>query len=492
MSKQPINVLVVEDSAIDAELLIAEISKGGFVPTAHRVDTLGDLQAALEEKCWDLVLSDCNMPRLSADVALSAVRDKGLDVPFIALSGVVQFEDAVSLLKRGAQDFIGKDALARLVPAVERELREATERAQRRVAEQRLSVLSLAVEQSPVSVAICDRSGNIQYVNPRFEAVSGYSSSDVVGSPIDITRDDSADPEPFTSLWAAMEAGEPWAGELCNRAKSRDVFWERASVSPLRDAHGLITHFVAVKEDITEQREQEVELRSALARLTQNNAELERFAYIASHDLQEPLRTVTSYCQMLERKCRRQLSEDADEYITFIVVAARRMHALINDLLAYSRAGEGLSLTQCSAMDACRAALQNLTAAINESRAVIEISHLPDVVADRTQLMQVFQNLIGNAIKFRKPAGGPKIAVAAHEIDGQTVFTVTDDGIGIEPSNQDIFDIFRRLHNANSYPGTGVGLSICKRIIERHGGRIWVRPAPAGGSTFHFSLGPGL
>ncbi len=481
-------MLVIEDSAIDAELMLAEISKGGFSPTARRVETPQELQAALNEEGWDLVLSDCNMPRLSAEVALAAVRAKSLDIPFIALSGIVPFEDAVNLLKLGAQDFIGKDALARLVPAVQRELREAAEHARRRAAEQRVSILSLAVEQSPVSVAICDRAGTIRYVNPRLLAVSGYDWSEVVGSPIDITRDANADPEPFTSLRAAIESGEPWAGELSNRAKNGDVFWERASVSPLRDANGTITHFVAVKEDITEQRKRELELRRALTQLTHKNAELERFAYIASHDLQEPLRTVTSYCQLLERRYREQLGEDADEYIDFIVVAARRMHALINDLLAYSRAGDGASPTRCSAMEVCREALQNLGTAIHESGAVVDVGDLPDVVADRTQLMQVFQNLIGNAIKFRKPGAAPHITVCSHEVAGETVFTVTDDGIGIEPSKQNIFDIFRRLHNAERYPGTGVGLSICKRIVERHGGRIWVRSSPAEGSTFYFSL----
>ncbi|HSV28661.1 MAG TPA: ATP-binding protein, partial [Candidatus Omnitrophota bacterium] len=484
---KPLKVLIVEDSEDDAELMIAELMRGGFAPVVRRVDTLPDLQAALAGGEWEVVLSDCHMPHMSADLALTTLQQSRQDLPFIILSGVVRPEDAVSLLKRGAHDFINKDALARLVPAVERELREASERAQRRAAEQRVRILSLAVEQSPVSVVITGRDGTIEYVNPKFEEVTGYSFADSVGRPLDFTRDGEG-AEAFAMLTASMAAGEEWRGELSNRRRDGQMFWERVSASPLTSETGAITHFVVVKEDITERRLHENELREALDQLTQTNTELERFAYVASHDLQEPLRTVTLYCQLLDRDLRGKLSDDADDYLHFIVGAAKRMHALINDLLAYSRITGGLPFTPVRAADACASALQNLQESIRETGASIEVRPLPVIAADQVQLMQLFQNLIGNAIKFHRPDVAPRIVVSAEQVGGEWVFSVADNGIGIEASEQDVFEIFRRLHTAQAYPGTGVGLAICKRIVQRHGGSIWMTSQPGQGSTFFFTL----
>lgn len=489
MMAKPLRVLVVEDSADDAELMIAELGRGGFAPIALRIETLPDLEAALSDEGWDVVLSDCQLPDLNADLALTALQNSGKDLPFIVLSGVVRPEEAVSLLKRGAHDFINKDALARLVPAVERELREAADRGHRRKAEERVRILSLAVEQSPVSVVITDRDGTIDYVNPKFERVTGYSSAEAVGKPLDFTREPESGEEP-DQMWPTVRAGQEWRGEFRNRHHDGSDFWERVSVSPLIDERGRITHFVAVKEDITAQRLQNMELHRALDQLTESNTELERFAYIASHDLQEPLRTVTLYCQLLERHYKDSFDADGRDFLNFIVGSSKRMHALINDLLAYSRiTGKGLPFTTVSAADALHSALQNLQESIRETGAIIEIGTLPDLRADQVQLMQLFQNLVGNAIKFHRPGLAPVITVSAEWVEGQWVFTVADNGIGIEDSEQDVFEIFRRLHTAQAYPGTGVGLAICKRIVQRHGGRIWMISAPGEGSTFYFTLG---
>lgn len=485
---KPLRVLVVDDSALDAELMVAELTRGGLAPYSRRVDTLPALRDALAQETWDVVLSDCHMPQLSADAALTALQEGGYDVPFIVVSGVVKAEDAVNLLKRGAHDFLNKDTFARLVPAVEREMREARNRAQRRLAEERVSILSVAVEQSPASVVICDRNGLIEYVNSRFETLTGYTFNEALGKPIDFTRDEDAPSEPFNALRSSMQAGDAWRGELSSRTKDGRTFWELANVSPLRNADGIITHFVAVKEDVTERRHQEMELRQTLEQLGQTNTELERFAYIASHDLQEPLRTITLYCQLLQRNLGTNLGADANDYLRFVIGGSKRMHALITDLLAFSRSGKSMTLLPCSAENACAAALENLDTAIRETGAVIDVQPLPEVVADEVQLMQMFQNLIGNAIKFRKPDAAPHIVVNAEQNDGEWVFGVTDDGIGMEPSRQDVFEIFRRLHTAQAYPGTGVGLAICKRIAQSHGGRIWVRSTPGKGSTFFFTL----
>jgi len=258
---KPLQVLLVEDSPDDADLLELELVRGGFAPTIQRVETGDEMRAALASPVqWDVVLSDYHLPAFSAEASLATLQDSGRDLPFIIMSGVVRAEDAVNLLKRGAHDFLDKASLARLVPAIEREIRDAHERAQRRQAEERVRVLSLATEQSPVSVVITDREGIIGYVNPKFEKATGYSATESIGRPIDFIHRKDGGEETYRAMWATIRSGQEWRGEFCNQRRDGQLFWEYATVSPLEDAHGRITNFVAVKEDITVRRSYEERL----------------------------------------------------------------------------------------------------------------------------------------------------------------------------------------------------------------------------------------
>ena len=242
--------------------------------------------------------------------------------------------------------------------------------------------------------------------------------------------------------------------------------------------------------DISERKHIEKELASAMENVQRSNKDLEQFAYIASHDLQEPLRMVSSYTQLLAERYGEQLDDKAKKYIEYAVNGAIRMQRLINDLLTYSRINtQGGAPQPTDSHSVLGEALRNLSAAIEESRAIVANDDLPMVRADASQLMQVFQNLIANAIKFRRADDAPRIHVSAKDLGHEWCFLVKDNGIGNDSKYAEkIFVIFQRLHTLQEYPGTGIGLAMCKRVVERHGGRIWFESELNKGSTFYFTL----
>ncbi|WP_131737888.1 sensor histidine kinase [Actinomadura roseirufa] len=284
------------------------------------------------------------------------------------------------------------------------------------------------------------------------------------------------------------------------RAVSQGDFAHPVDVRGPAEIHELAVIVDAMRRRILDEWRTSTEARARLdeqaAELRRSNAELEQFAYVASHDLQEPLRKVASFCQMIERRYGDQLDERGRQYIEFAVDGAKRMQALINDLLGFSRVGRVSRPEESVELgEVARRALDNLSALVEETGAEVEIADLPAVPGDRTQLTQLFQNLIGNAIKFRRPDAAPRVVVDAHRDGGVWEFGCADNGIGIEPRYADrIFLIFQRLHPREEYTGTGIGLALCKKIVEYHGGRIWLDTADRGdapGTTFHWTLPAG-
>jgi PAS domain S-box-containing protein len=281
---------------------------------------------------------------------------------------------------------------------------------------------------------------------------------------------------------------------LCGETRSFDMdmgdevsYW--VQIVPLRDAGGHIIGGMALSRDVTARRRVERALEARARDLERSNAELEQFAYVASHDLSEPLRMVSSYLQLLRRRYHGRLDDDADDFIDYAVGGAARMRRLIDDLLTYSRAGrvEG-ALQPVRTADVARRVVEDLGGQ-QGAHAVVHLGELPTVMGDAQQLGQLFQNLIGNAVKFVPAGRMPEVSVSAVRDGDHWRFSVDDNGIGLDPAHAErIFRMFQRLHSRDDYPGTGIGLAIAKKVVERHGGRIWVEPGPDGGARFCFTL----
>ncbi|HZQ54496.1 MAG TPA: ATP-binding protein [Bryobacteraceae bacterium] len=289
----------------------------------------------------------------------------------------------------------------------------------------------------------------------------------------------------------AWETGDPWEDTFPLRSKDGEWRWFLSRALPIRDASGRVVRWFGTNTDITELRDTQRELESANEELVRVNRDLEQFAYSASHDLKEPLRNVAIYSQMIARRYGGVLDAQGREFLSCVTQNAQRMDALVNDLLAFTQIGNTTNKDQAgstNATEALEAALANLSSSIAELGADIAYHPLPDVRIARAHLEQLFQNLISNALKYRSDAP-PKIQVAARRQEHHWVFSIMDNGIGIKPEYQErIFGIFKRLHTATKYPGTGIGLAICKRIVERYHGRIWVESEPGRGATFFFTL----
>lgn len=352
------------------------------------------------------------------------------------------------------------------------------------------------LEAAPDAMVLVNQRGAIVLVNRQAEKMFGYVRESLVGSSARLLLSTQSVEVLAASTRRAADgvfSEQSQTGlELEGRHEDGSQFPIEVMLSPLTTTDEGVLLTVAIR-DITQRKQAEAHLLQTLAELNRSNEELGQFAYIASHDLQEPLRMVASYTQLLSKRYAGKLDADADEFIAFAVDGANRMQRLIQDLLAYSRVGtKGRELAETSSEEALEHALMNLGGAIAESGALVTHDPLPSVLADESQLVQLFQNLVGNAIKYQS-SGVPKIHVSSSKADHtKWMFSVEDNGLGIEPQYFDkIFGMFQRLHRREEFEGSGIGLAICKKIVERHGGSISLESTPGQGSTFHFALSEG-
>jgi len=339
---------------------------------------------------------------------------------------------------------------------------------------------------SPIGTYII-QNGHFRLVNRQLAYILGYDEDELIGRlslSFVLPEDRDAVRENAIKM---LKGGCSLGYEFRVVNKQAKIKWVMETVVPVYYRRKRATLGSLI--DVTERKQMEERLQQMTAEMQRSNTELEQFAYVISHDLQEPLRMVSSYTQLLAKRYGKKLDNDADEFIGYAVDGAKRMQTLLHDLLEYSRVGtrgKPFGLVNCEHV--VEQAMANLKIAIEECSASVSYDTLPTVMGDEGQLVRLFQNLIGNAIKFRREET-PQVYISALRRNNIITFTVKDNGIGIDPQHsQSIFEIFRRLHTREEYPGTGMGLAICKKIVERHGGHISVQSQPGQGSTFYFSV----
>lgn len=332
----------------------------------------------------------------------------------------------------------------------------------------------------------------IVYVNDAFTRLTGYSYEEAVGKSPHFLQGEDTERKQLDEIRAALEQGTSYAGELLNYTKDNKEYWVELNIAPLKNDAGEIIQFASVQRDVTERKLAQVEREKLISELTDSNEELERFAYVCSHDLQEPLRMIGSFSEKLQLHIAGDLDHDekGKKYFRFITDGAARAQSLIADILTYSSiSNDTHSLQRINGLDLIDSIKGVMREALLEGGVQITHDELPELQGNKTQLYQLFQNLINNAIKYQHPDTRPHVHIGVVDAGKIWQFSVKDNGIGMEERHLDkIFDVFQRLHRKSQFAGTGIGLSICKKVVSRHGGTLWVESELGIGSTFHFTL----
>jgi PAS domain S-box-containing protein len=446
---------MLEDVAADAALIERELRKAKLAIWAKRVETREDFVRELQEFGPDLILSDYSLPAFDGLTAMGLARELVPATPFIFVTGSLDEETDRRVPKKRLRGLRDQGTSGPPGAAVEAALeRKGAREAQGRTEEKlhrSQETFRRIVQTASEGIWVVDVEGGTSYVNRRMADMLGFTVVEMLGRPmLDFLGDKGR--EALASQLRECRQGSTKQYDIKLRRKDGAALWAIVSAGPMSDSQGQFTGSLQMVTDITDRKRAEEELAEKVQELARYNAELEQFAHVAAHDLQEPLRTVVSFTQLLAQRYRGHLDADADKFIDLIVGGAHRIRQLIDGLLSYSRVTRreaACKLTDCEAV--FQQSLDSLAQSVEESRVTLTHDPLPTLLADPARLQQLFENLIGNALKFRGP----------------------------DPV---------RLHGKEQYPGIGIGLAICKRIVESLHGRIWVESEPGNGAAFNFTL----
>jgi PAS domain S-box-containing protein len=498
------NILIVDDrkeNLLATEKILRHLDAGIFQANSGNEA----LSLVLRHK-FAIILLDVQMPEMDGfeTAMLMQEHESMRGVPIIFVTAISKEERyATQAAEIGAVDYIFKPINPEILKSkvqvyldlyVQREqiLKLNTSLQKSNEELERFAYNRGLLEAAPDAMVVVSQSGEIVLVNVQAENQFGYRRDELVGQkmmniiPVGFAERLIADGSRTAAEALAQQIGT--GIELSGRRKDGSEFPIEIMLSPLETAEGILV--TAAIRNITEPKKSEEQMVKTAEALRRSNDQLQQFVYVASHDLQEPLRMVASYTQLLARRYKGRLDSEADEFIDYAVDGCNRMRRLIQDLLAYAHAGTiGNPLSEISSESALKEALENLRGIIEEGGAIVTHDPLPAITVDHTHVIQVFQNLVENAIKYRS-AEVPHVHISATKNCGaEWIFSVRDNGLGIAPQYfEKIFILFQRLHGRQEFNGTGIGLAICKKVVERLGGRIWVESQPEKGSTFYFSL----
>jgi PAS domain S-box-containing protein len=480
--KKSLRILLVEDNADDAELVLLNLRRGGYVPDFERVQTYADMKAALEQGSWDVVVSDFSMPNFSGLGALELMKEGGYDLPFIIVSGAIGEETAVEAMRAGANDYLMKDNFTRLVPAIEREMREYRSRQERRRVEAEIRKLSLAIRQSPISVVMVDLEGRIEYVNPKFTDLTGYTYIEAIGENPRILNAGTQPPELYEELWATISAGKIWHGEFHNKKKTGELYWEDATISPMLSESGEITGYLAVKEDITARKRSDEELKSKTRELDTLNFDLheltleitrleekerKHFAGLLHDDIGQNLVAInmalSSYISTVKSSSEQDTAlETLREAGTLLKETIDSIRNMCKDLYPVSPYGKRVMGSNGLA-GAIRWYISNVLAPAGIEAEVDACEAVEGFSGEfKKQLYRILQECLQNVAKH---SSATKVKISCH-VDGDIFhLSVDDNGVGIE-------ETVIKAAEGHSGKGSSIGIRLMRERIRAMGGNL--------------------
>jgi PAS domain S-box-containing protein len=490
MTSRILRLLLVEDSENDALLITLAVKSGGYKLYSKRVFTAIAMQEALETASWDAVICDYKIPGFGALEALKLLNSRSVDIPFIVVSGAIGESTAVEMMRAGAHDYLMKDNLLRLVPAIEREMKEAKNRAEIRRAQEMSSRLGRILDNSPNEIYVFN-ANTLQLIQANKGALqNAIHDWETLQKMIFYELAPDLSPERFKELSADLYAGrqDTVVFEMMMRHSDGSPYpvEVRLSISQAENPPVL----VAIMQDISQRKHDEEELLAFAQRLERSNQELQSFTHVASHDLQEPLRKVQLFSSRIEEKYRDLLDEDGKEYINRMQSAVQRMQTMINDLLKYAHISSETQQFELVDLNATlQEVIMDLELQIENVQGTIEADPLPIVPAYPSQMYQLFQNLLSNALKYHRPNVPPVVRISCEYLPRKCSISVEDNGIGFSKEHSErIFGFFQRLHGRNEYQGNGIGLAICRKIVANHAGSIQAESQEGKGSKFVVTL----
>ncbi len=494
-----ISVMYVEDEK-DAREILSSILTRKYPDIRFHIAENGEVGLELfKEHRPDIVITDISMPLVDGVRMAAEIKAMNPDTIIIAVTAYSDTKYLLKSIEIGINHYILKPVdYGNFFTIINKSIHSILLERQVRTQQENIRKLSLAVEQSPSTVVITDAKANIEYVNSKFTELTGYTKQEIIGQNPRILKSGAVPDSEYEELWRTVTSGKEWHGEFLNRKKNGELYWESASISPLHNENGVITHYVAVEEDISERKRAEMEiealninLENRAQELEAANKELETFSYTISHDLRSPITIIQGFCQVLLDRHADQFDQPSMQCIQVIHQEIRRMEAMIKSLLKFSK----LSRQALDREDVDLGAIASTVAMELQMRQPdrkVEFTIAEDATCfgDPILLRVVMENLLGNAWKYTSKKEVAVIEFGLLNKDGKTTYFVRDNGAGFDNSKADnLFGVFQRLHDDNDFEGFGVGLATVQRIIQRHGGKVSAEGELDKGATFYFSLG---